>query len=63
MTESDFEIVRHPHEQYKDYHRLVYRPTGEESSYYTLDECKIIIGHAIEGRLLGTFLIDVGDEP
>lgn len=38
---------------------IVHTPTGEESALYTEEECRIIIAHACEGLLLGSFLSGV----
>lgn len=57
MDMKDFEVIPHPNkERWPNEAKLRHVPSGEESQYYPVDQCYTIIGHALEGRLKGSFL-------
>lgn len=59
MQRSDFRLIPHPNkQQYPDQASVEYMPTGERSTFFSVEDCYEIINLALKGQLKGTFMMN-----
>lgn len=59
FRKEEFDIVDVGPYSGTHYYRVVHRPSGQSSQCEPYDMCEMIIDHAVNDRLLGTFMLEV----